>query len=334
MTGALLEIRGLNVSFQAAGGALRRALRGVDFDLAAGETHALVGESGSGKTVASLAVMGLLPAPAARVEGGCVRFRGRELLDLPAEARRRLRGREIAMVFQEPGKYLNPAFTIGEQIVETLVMHLPLDRRAAAARAMELLAKVGLEGTRRRMKTFPHELSGGMKQRAMIAMAVACRPALLIADEPTTALDVTLQLQIVRLLRELQAEFSMGIVFISHDLRVVGEIADRVSVIYAGRIVETGGREALFRDPRHPYTRLLLESIPQASRRGRRLTAIPGLVPDAERIPAGCSFHPRCPLAQALCREAEPAAVDAGGGRRAACHFIGKPWTPSSTSAG
>jgi oligopeptide/dipeptide ABC transporter ATP-binding protein len=277
-----------------------------------------------------MCVMGLLPSPPATVDRGRVLLRGRDLLGLPEPERRKVRGREIGMVFQEPGKYLNPAFTIGEQIVETLVLHFALDRGAAADRAVDLLSRVGLDRSRRSMQSYPHELSGGMKQRALIAMAVCCHPGLLIADEPTTALDVTLQLQILKLLRQLQAEFSMGILFISHDLRVVGEIADRVSVIYAGKIVETASKETLFRNPLHPYTRLLLLSIPDAERRGRRLHAIPGVVPDAERIPSGCSFHPRCPLAEEICRAAVPPTIDYGNGQRAACVFIGKKCIDSS----
>jgi oligopeptide/dipeptide ABC transporter ATP-binding protein len=329
MPPALLAIDDLDVSFRLPRG-VAQALRGIDLHLAEGETHALVGESGSGKTVASMSVMGLLPAPPAAINRGRIRLRGRDLLALPEAERRRTRGREIGMVFQEPGKYLNPAFTVGEQIVETLVLHLELDRRQAAERAIELLARVGLERSRRLMKSYPHELSGGMKQRAMIAMAVCCRPLLLIADEPTTALDVTLQLQILDLLHALQAESAMGILFISHDLNVVAEIADRVSVIYAGKIVETAPRAELFANPLHPYTQLLLASIPDAARRGKRLNAIPGTVPDAERIPAGCSFHPRCPLAEDVCRLEIPPTRDCGSGRQAACVFIGKKWIDSS----
>ncbi|MFO7708019.1 MAG: ABC transporter ATP-binding protein [Desulfobacterales bacterium] len=326
----LLDVSDLDVSFHRAGGDAH-SLRGIDLTLAAGETLALVGESGSGKTVTAMTVMGLLPAPRTRVNRGRALFRGRDLLVLAETERRKVRGREIGMVFQEPGKYLNPAYTIGEQIVETLVLHLALDRKTAADRAVDLLGRVGLERSRRTMKSFPHELSGGMKQRAMIAMAVCCHPGLLIADEPTTALDVTLQMQILDLLRELQAEFSMGILFISHDLNVVGEIADRVSVIYAGKIVETAPRETLFRNPLHPYTRLLLLSIPDAARRGTRLRAIPGVVPDAEQVPPGCSFHPRCPLAEEICRTAIPPTVAYGSRQKAACLFIGRKCIDLST---
>ena len=324
----LLEIRDLDVSFHQARGAAH-ALRGIDLTVTAGEVHGLVGESGSGKTVTSTAVMGLLPVPPAAVNRGQILFEGRDLLVLPEAERRRLRGRRIGMIFQEPGKYLNPAYTIGEQIIETLCVHFPIDRAQAAEKALGFLELVGLGRTRRVLGSYPHQLSGGMKQRAMIAMAVCCHPALLIADEPTTALDVTLQLQILRLIAELRQAFSMGVLFISHDLGVVREIADRVSVIYAGRIVETAPTCGLFADPLHPYARLLLLSIPDAARRGTRLHAIPGSVPDAERIPPGCSFHPRCPLAEGICRERLPQLEAHGDGHRAACFMIGKKWIDS-----
>jgi oligopeptide/dipeptide ABC transporter ATP-binding protein len=242
-----------------------------------------------------------------------------------------VRGKEIGMVFQEPGKYLNPVYTVGEQIIETLVLHFPVDRKQAAEKALDFLDRVGLGRSRRILKSYPHELSGGMKQRAMIAIAICCHPALLIADEPTTALDVTLQLQILRLIDRLKQSLSMGILFISHDLGVVRETADRVSVIYAGKIVETARKPVLFENPLHPYTRLLLASIPDAARRGKRLHAIPGSVPDAERIPSGCSFHPRCPLADADCSRTVPPSRDYGGDHHAACFRIGKgPWPNSS----
>ncbi len=328
MRKALLEIRDLDVSFHQARG-VSHSLRGIDLAIFEREVHGLVGESGSGKTVTSTAVMGLLPVPPARVNGGEILFGGRNLLTVGEAERRRLRGKEIGMIFQEPGKYLNPAFTVGEQIIETLCVHFPIDRAEAAEKALGFLELVGLGGTRRVLKSYPHELSGGMKQRAMIAMAVCCHPALLIADEPTTALDVTLQLQILRLIADLREAFSMGILFISHDLGVVREIADRVSVIYAGKIVETAPTGELFANPLHPYTRLLLLSIPDAARRGTRLHAIPGTVPDAEHVPPGCSFHPRCPLAEGVCRERVPPSAAYGDEHQAACFMIGKKWIDS-----
>ena len=293
---SLLAVRGLAVSFQRdRGGPVSRALRGVDLAVRAGQIHGLVGESGCGKTVTSTAIMGLLPVPPARIEAGSIVFEGRDLLGLSAEERRKVRGRRIAMVFQEPARYLNPSLRVGGQITEMLGLHLGMGRTEAAARAAELADLVGLGGARRVLRAYPHELSGGMKQRAMIAMAISCNPRLLIADEPTTALDVTLQMQILRLLARLRETFRMGILFISHDLRLVRTVADRVTVMYAGRAVETGPSRELYRGALHPYTRLLLASIPAAQKRGTRLRVIPGRVPDAQAIPAGCAFHPRCP---------------------------------------
>jgi oligopeptide transport system ATP-binding protein len=324
--GALLDVRGLEVSFDGRSGMPARALRGIDLTVSAGEIRGLVGESGSGKTVTSTCIMGLLPTPPARIEAGEVLFKGRNLLGLSTEERRRVRGREIAMVFQEPSRYLNPAFKIVTQITEVLRLHLGMDRKAAEARAEELARLVGLGGKRRVLASYPHELSGGMKQRAMIAMAISCNPALLIADEPTTALDVTLQLQILRLILRLRESFGMGILFISHDLRLVKIVADTVSVIYAGRIVESAPRDELFRAPLHPYTHLLLQSIPSAQKHGSRLRVIPGRVPDAQSVPPGCAFHPRCPLAEQVCGEVMPESSEHAPGHGAACHFVGKKW--------
>jgi oligopeptide/dipeptide ABC transporter ATP-binding protein len=324
----LLEIKGLDVSFEQEQG-MAHALRGIDLRLNSGETHALVGESGSGKTVSSMCIMGLLAVPPGRVTGGEILFQGRNLLALSEPQRRKVRGKDIGMIFQEPGKYLNPAYKIGEQITETLILHFQMDHRRAVKIALDLLRLVGLGQNKRVLNSYPHELSGGMKQRAMIAMAIACHPALLIADEPTTALDVTLQLQILRLIHRLKVKFSMGILFISHDLGVVKEIADRISVIYAGKIVESASRKELFENPLHPYTQLLLLSIPDAAKRGTRLRTIPGNVPDAQHIPAGCSFHPRCPLAEDGCRREMPPSIHYEDGHQAACFLIGKKWIDS-----
>ena len=325
----LLEIKNLDVSFEQGQGAAR-ALRGVDLTLSAGETHALVGESGSGKTVTSMAIMGLLPIPPGKINRGEVIFQGRNLLALTESEKRAVRGKEIGMIFQEPAKYLNPAYKIGEQITETLMTHFQTDRRSATQQALEFLNLVGLAKSKQILSSYPHELSGGMKQRAMIAMAICCHPALLIADEPTTALDVTLQLQILRLIHRLKHKFTMGIMFISHDLGVINDISDKVSVIYAGKIVESATKSHLFQNPLHPYTKMLLLSIPDAAKRGTRLRAIPGTVPDAADIPAGCSFHPRCPLAEGICHDEIPASIDYNGGHFAACHFVGKKWIDSS----
>ncbi len=324
----LLTIRELDVSFIQEQG-VARALRGVNLSLMSGETHALVGESGSGKTVTSMCIMGLLPMPPGRVNTGEILFQGKNLISLAESERRKVRGKDIGMIFQEPAKYLNPAYKIGQQITETLITHFHTDRKSATDQALEFLHLVGLRNSRQILNSYPHELSGGMKQRAMIAMAICCHPALLIADEPTTALDVTLQLQILRLIHELKLKFTMGILFISHDLGVVNEISDKISVIYAGKIIESATKVQLFENPLHPYTQLLLLSIPDAAKRGVRLKAIPGIVPDAEHIPAGCSFHPRCPLAGEMCKLDIPELVDYGSGHLAACHFIGKKWIES-----
>jgi len=276
-----------------------------------------------------MSIMGLLATPPCRLNSGEIIFQGRNLLTLSENERRKVRGKDIGMIFQEPGKYLNPAYKVGEQITETLILHFGMTRKASVEQALEFLNLVGLGKNKRILTSYPHELSGGMKQRAMIAMSVACHPALLIADEPTTALDVTLQLQILKLIQNLKDKFSMGILFISHDLGVVKEIADRTSVIYAGKIVESATRQQLFENPVHPYTKLLLLSIPDAAKRGTRLRTIPGTVPDAEHIPGGCSFHPRCPLAEEVCSREIPPTIDYGDGHQAACFLIGKKWIDS-----
>ena len=317
----LLEIKNLDVSFIQARGTAH-ALRGIDLTISTGEILALVGESGSGKTVTSMSIMGLVPCPPARFNAGSLLFKGDELIGRSHAEMRKIRGNEIAMVFQEPAKYLNPSLKIGEQITEMLILHLGMSRQQAEEKALEFLDVVGLGKSRRVLNAYPHELSGGMKQRAMIAMAICCNPSLLIADEPTTALDVTLQLQILKLIRNLKKTFSMGILFISHNLGVVREIADRVAVIYAGKIVESAANATLFENTLHPYTSALLQSIPDAEKRGQRLRVIPGNVPDAENIPKGCSFHPRCVLAVDKCSREIPRTRDYGHGHFAACHMI------------
>ena len=309
----ILTIRNLEVVFR--GGDRRdnrriEALRGLDLELRRGFVHALVGESGSGKSVTARSILGLLPRDRARVSAELVRYDGIDLLSQGEEGLREIRGSRISMIFQEPGKHLNPALRIGAQICEVIRVHLRMRRSEAYRRAEALLALVGLVtktgNARRILRSYPHELSGGMKQRAMIAMALACDPSLLIADEPTTALDVTIQKQIIELIRNINSKLSMTVLFISHDLSVVHEIADVVSVIYAGKIVEGGTNDRIFSDPAHPYTRLLLASVPDPARRGTRLEAIPGTVPDAERTPAGCAFHPRCPIAVHECQKTVP----------------------------
>jgi oligopeptide transport system ATP-binding protein len=299
MSTNLLEVRDLRVEFATDQGPVA-AVAGVSFAIETGETLVIVGESGSGKSVASLAIMGLVPHPG-RIAGGHILFRTRagqvrDLAQLEQSEMRRLRGAEIAMIFQEPMTALNPVYTVGWQITETLHLHERLSARAARRRAVEMLELLGIPEPARRFDAYPHELSGGMRQRAMIAMALACRPSLLIADEPTTALDVTVQAQILELIRRLQLELSMAVIFITHNMGVAAEIADRILVMYAGEPVETGPTRAIFEAPRMPYTMGLLQSVPRLGmdRRAGPLHAIAGNVPDLMHLPPGCCFHPRC----------------------------------------
>jgi dipeptide transport system ATP-binding protein len=312
---SLLDIRGLSVRFATRRGAFT-AVDGIDLAVDRDEVLAVVGESGSGKSVAMLAIMGLLPWTAS-VTAERMAFDGRDLAALSPRQRRTLVGRDIAMVFQEPMSSLNPCFTVGYQIGEALAAHLPLDRAARRARVIELLEQVGIPDPARRTGAFPHQLSGGMCQRVMIAMALACRPRLLIADEPTTALDVTIQAQILELLLALKRDTGMALVLITHDLGVVAETADRVVVQYAGRQVETAAAVALFGDPHHPYTAALLAALPEHAS-GRRLLAIPGLVPGQFDRPPGCPYTPRCAHAQVRCQTL-PVPAGAGLGH-ALCH--------------
>jgi oligopeptide/dipeptide ABC transporter ATP-binding protein len=321
--GPLLELRGLRTHFSTEDG-LVRAVDGVSFELNAGETLALVGESGSGKSVTSLSILRLVQAPQGRIVGGEVRFRGRDLLKLSDAEMRSVRGREISMIFQEPMTSLNPVFTCGDQIAEVLELHQRLPRAQARAQAIEQLRLVGIPAPEQRVDEYPHQLSGGMRQRVMIAMALACRPAVLIADEPTTALDVTIQAQILELLGRLQGELGMAVLLITHDLGVVAENADRVAVMYAGQIVEYADVRALFARPLHPYTAGLLASLPRLGQSRERLRVIPGQVPDPADFPAGCRFHPRCPLAQERCRREVPELLATGDGRTVRCWRAGE----------
>ncbi len=316
MSAPLLDIRGLRVTFATRSGPFR-AVDDIDITIARDEVLGVVGESGSGKSVAMLAVMGLLP-PTATVQAERMQFDGRELLGLTVRERRDLIGRDIAMVFQEPMTSLNPCFTVGYQIGETLAVHLKLASRERRTRVIELLEQVGIPDPARRVNAFPHQLSGGMSQRVMIAMALACKPRLLIADEPTTALDVTIQAQILDLLLGLKRESGMALILITHDLGVVAEVAERVVVQYAGRQVEANTAAALFADPHHPYTTALLAALPERAH-GARLVAIPGIVPGAGDRPPGCLFEPRCAHAIPLCRARAPGRADASLGR-ALCH--------------
>jgi oligopeptide/dipeptide ABC transporter ATP-binding protein len=327
MSGALLEVRELRTEFRTDEG-LVRAVDGVSFEVRAGETLALVGESGSGKSVTALSILRLVPEPQGRIAGGQVLFRGRDLLALPPAGMRRVRGREISMVFQEPMTSLNPVLSCGDQVGEVLELHERLSRRAARARTIELLRQVGIAEPAQRAAEYPHQLSGGMRQRVMIAMALACRPALLIADEPTTALDVTIQAQILELLRRLQRELGMAVLLITHDFGVVAENADRVVVLYAGQVVEACAAPAAFRGARHPYTAGLLASLPRLGQRGVPLRVIPGQVPDAAHPPAACRFHPRCPAAIPRCRVEDPPVMEFEGGHAARC------WRADEIAAG
>lgn len=298
---ALLNIRNLRVQF---GGF--PAVDGVDLSLEAGELLGIVGESGSGKSVTMLALMGLIDAPG-KVTADAIEFQGRDLLKLSPRERRALIGRDVAMVFQDALTSLNPSYTVGAQIAEVLKAHLGLGRSAARKRVVELLEQVEIPDAENRANAYPHQLSGGMNQRVMIAMAIACGPKLLIADEPTTALDVTIQAQIMALLLRLQREQGMGLIMITHDLAVVAEMAQRVAVMYAGQVVETGPVPGLFDAPRHPYSHALLAAIPEHNKGARRLSALPGIVPGALDRPSGCLLSPRCPRAQERCRAERPA---------------------------
>jgi peptide/nickel transport system ATP-binding protein len=313
----LLRVTGLEVQFLA-GGSWRSVVEDVSFDIEAGATLGLVGESGCGKTVSSLAVMGLIPPANGRIASGSVLFEGRDLLKVDPEELRQVRGDRIAMIFQEPMTSLNPAFTIGDQICLAVRSHRRVPKADAMARAAEVLDRVGIADARRRLDDYPHTFSGGMRQRAMIAMALACEPSLLIADEPTTALDVTVQAQILELLRSLKDETGMGMLFVTHDLGVVADICDRVTVMYAGQVVEHAPTGRLFAKPRHPYTEGLLASMPQRAVPGRRLTVIPGRVPAAGQIPSGCRFHNRCGFAAPACKE-PVALVDVDSGAAVRC---------------
>jgi len=315
---ALLEVRDLRTTFTTDDGEFA-AVDGVSFDVEAGRTLAIVGESGCGKSVTALSIMGLVPQPSGRIADGSIRFEGRELVGLPTRELQDLRGNGMAMIFQEPMSSLNPAFTIGEQIAEGLLRHRALTHADAAERALAMLEKVHFPAAGQRFHEYPHKLSGGMRQRAMIAMALACEPRLLIADEPTTALDVTIQAQILDLMHHLQRETGTAVILITHDLGVVAEVADDVVVMYAGRVVERAGVRALFAEPQHPYTVGLLGSIPRLYGEQRRLASIEGQVPSPLSMPAGCRFAERCPFADAQCRSAAPPLRHLGAGHASAC---------------
>jgi oligopeptide/dipeptide ABC transporter ATP-binding protein len=299
-----------------------RALDGVSYEVRKGETVCLVGESGCGKTVSALTILRILPQPPGRIVGGTISFNGQNLLDLDEQEMQKTRGRRIAMIFQEPMTSLNPVFTIEEQIKETILVHEKVDQEKARQRCIQLLKDVGIPSPEERLKDYPHQLSGGQRQRVMIAMALACHPDLVIADEPTTALDVTIQAQILNLFRELKRKREMSLLYITHDLGVVANIADRVYVMYAGVIAEQGEVAHIFHDPRHPYTQGLLASLPSRAKRGKTLHSIPGTVPNPAYKPEGCPFHPRCPFAIETCRFQFPEMCDYGGGHLSRCPVL------------
>ena len=313
MTTPLLSVKGLSTSFGSA-----TVVDRVSFDLAAGEVLGIVGESGSGKSVTALSIMRLIAHPG-RISTGSVHFEGEDLLAKSEAEMRKIRGARISMIFQEPMTSLNPVFTIGDQIMETLRQHQGMDRAAARRRAVDLLKLVEIPSAERRVDEYPHQLSGGMRQRVMIAIALACSPKLLIADEPTTALDVTIQAQILDLLRGLQKELGMAVVLITHDLGVVAEFVQRVIVMYAGRVAETGPVGGLFRTPQHPYAEGLLQSVPQLDHVVDRLPAIEGSIPSPHDFPPGCRFHPRCKYAKTPCTVIEPKLIELMPAHRAAC---------------
>ena len=317
----LLSVQDLKVYFRG-NEKVGRAVDGISFDVQQGETVCLVGESGCGKTVSALAILGLIPRPPGDIVGGKVLFRGKNLLDLNEGGMQKIRGDRIAMVFQEPSTSLNPVFTIGDQIEESIKVHKRVGPEESRQRCIELLRDTGIPSAEGRLKDYPHQLSGGQRQRVMIAMALACDPDLVIADEPTTALDVTIQAQILNLFKSLQKTGSMSLLYITHDLSVVANIADRVYVMYAGIIAETGNTSQIFNSPHHPYTLGLLKSLPSRSKRGKRLHSIPGAVPDPAYRPSGCPFHPRCHSATPACQCQFPNMYDYGNGHLSRCPVL------------
>jgi peptide/nickel transport system ATP-binding protein len=317
---ALLSVRNLKTYFYTDEGVVR-AVDGLSYDLQRGEVLGVVGESGCGKSVHALSLMRLIPMPPGKIVDGEIRFEGRDLLKLSDEEMRKIRGNRIAMIFQEPMTSLNPVLTIGEQIAEAIILHQRLDKRAAWDRAAEMLDRVKIPLAKQRVKDYPHQFSGGMRQRVMIAMALSCNPSILIADEPTTALDVTIQAQILDLMRGLQRELGMSIVFITHNLGVVAEMCDNVVVMYAGRPIEHTDVRSTFREPKHPYTWGLLHSVPKLYLRQERLIPIEGQPPSLIDLPPGCSFAPRCPFVMDVCVQADPPDYNVGPGHTAKCYL-------------
>ena len=319
MPGNLLEVKGLTTYFYTEEG-ISRAVDGVDFEIGEREVLGLAGESACGKTVTALSILRLVPSPG-RIVGGEVLYKDRDLLKYSEDEMRKVRGKEISMVFQEPTTSLNPVFTIGDQIIEVLILHQKLKKREAQGKAIQLLNLVNIPSPESRIHDYPHNLSGGMKQRAMIAMALSANPALLIADEPTTALDVTIQAQILELLKELQERLKMSILLITHNLGIISQVSDRVAIMYAGRIVEYGETQEILKRPLHPYTKGLLESIPRMETAQRRLPTIEGMVPKPIEWPLGCRFHPRCPIRLSICSEKESEMREIIPGHKVRCHL-------------
>ncbi|MFE0106962.1 ABC transporter ATP-binding protein [Streptomyces sp. NPDC059009] len=330
----LLEVRDLHVEFRTRDG-VAKAVNGVNYSVDAGETLAVLGESGSGKSVTAQAIMGILDIPPGKITQGEILFQGEDLLKLKEDQRRKIRGAGMAMIFQDALSSLNPVLSVGEQLGEMFVVHRGMSRKDAKAKAIELMDRVRIPAAKERVGQYPHQFSGGMRQRIMIAMAMALEPSLIIADEPTTALDVTVQAQVMDLLAELQRELNMGLILITHDLGVVADVADDIAVMYAGRIVEQAPVHEIYKRPAHPYTRGLLDSIPRLDQKGQELYAIKGLPPNLMNIPPGCAFNPRCPRAQDICRTDVPPLADVtydaaeptatapatAPGRKSACHF-------------
>ena len=315
---SLLSVRDLKTFFYTDDGVVR-AVDGVSFDLERGGTIGIVGESGSGKSVTSLSILGLIPEPPGKIEGGEIVFEGVDLLKLSEAEMREIRGNDIAMIFQEPMTSLNPVFTVGRQIAETVIRHQRVSKEAAREKSIEMLRLVGIPSPDQRVDDYPHQMSGGMRQRVMIAMALSCNPKLLIADEPTTALDVTIQAQILDLMRELRENLGTAIMMITHDLGVIAELVENVVVMYTGKVAEVADTYGIFKDPQHPYTIGLLESIPRLDGIGQRLPTIAGSVPVPGHFPQGCGFHPRCPYAEDICERVVPPAFLVKDGHRAAC---------------
>jgi len=318
--GNLLEVKDLNLEFKTARGTLK-ALNGITFNVEQGEVFGIVGETGCGKTVTGLSILRLLPR-SAKVTNGTINFAGTNLLDLNASAMEQVRGGKIAMIFQDPSSSLNPVFTVGGQIERVILQHLGLDKNAARRRAEESLTSVGLPDVKRIMSSYPHQLSGGQQQRVMIAMALTCLPDLLIADEPTTALDVTIQAQILKLLRELQKQLDLSIILITHNLGVVAQTCDRLAVLYAGRVAEIGSTEDIFNNPQHPYTRGLINAIPRPGSRGKKMATIPGTVPSNPGAVTGCPFAARCEHVFDRCKIETPTLFDISAGHQAACFLV------------